>query len=283
MIHRYRGEFHLARMCKVLGVSRSGYYSWETRPASPLREENMRLLDNIITVYKASRKVYGSRKVAKALARKGVHCSRNRVARIMKEHNLSSVRIRKYKATTNSKHNLPVAENLLAVVKPSIQTPRQAVVSDITYIATDEGWLYLAAVMDMNSKHIVGWAMSDRMTKELTIRALMMAIHRGGYSDGVLHHSDRGSQYASLDYQRILAEHHMVCSMSRKGNCYDNAWAESFNATVKMECVYLNHFKTRLEAHQTLFEYIEVFYNRYRIHSALGYLTPEEYEKGRAA
>ncbi len=283
MIHRYRGEFHLAKMCKVLGVSRSGYYSWNTRPVSPVHEERKRLLDGIIDVYEKSRMVYGSRKVAKALDRKGIHCSRNRVARIMREQGLRSLRIRKYKATTNSKHNLPVAENLLAVMKPNILAPRQAVVSDITYIPTDEGWLYLAAVMDMNSKHLVGWAMSDRITKELTIRALLMAISRGAIIEGTLHHSDRGSQYASLDYQRILTENHMICSMSRKGNCYDNAWAESFNATVKMECVYLHHFKTRLEAHQTLFEYIEVFYNRYRIHSALGYLTPEEYEKGRTA
>jgi len=283
MIHRYRGEFHLAKMCTVLGVSRSGYYSWETRPVSPLHEENKRLLDHVIDVYEKSRKVYGSRKVTRALGRKGIHCSRNRVARIMKEQGLRSLRTRKYKATTNSKHNLPVAENLLAVMKPHINAPHQAVVSDITYIPTDEGWLYLAAVMDKHSKYIVGWAMSDRMTKELAIRALVMAINRGGYSAGVLHHSDRGSQYASHDYQRILADNQMICSMSRKGNCYDNAWAESFNATVKLECVYLNHFKTRLEAHQTLFEYIEVFYNRYRIHSTIGYLPPEEYEKRRAA
>ncbi len=283
MIHRYRGEFHLAKMCLVLGVSRSGYYSWETRPISPLHEENNRLLDHVIDVYEKSRKVYGSRKVTRALDRKGIHCSRNRVARIMKEQGLRSLRTRKYKATTNSKHNLPVAENLLAISKSNINAPRQAIVSDITYIPTDEGWLYLAAVMDMNSKRLVGWSMSDRMTKELAIRALVMAISRGGYSAGVLHHSDRGSQYASHDYQRTLADNQLICSMSRKGNCYDNAWAESFNATVKLECVYLNHFKTRLEAHQTLFEYIEVFYNRYRIHSAIGYLPPEEYEKRRTA
>lgn len=165
-------------MCKVLGVSRSGYYAWESRPECPHKQENKRLLDNIIKEYKASRNVYGSRKVTRALARKGIHCSRNRVARIMKENNISSIRIRKYKATTNSKHNLPVAENLLADMKSSIVAPRQAVVSDITYIPTDEGWLYLASVLDFSAKTAVGWAMSDRMTKELAIRALRMAISR---------------------------------------------------------------------------------------------------------
>src|SRR5450756_966319 len=201
----------------------------------------------------------------------------------MKDNDMYSVRTRKYKATTNSKHNLPVAENLLADLKNSIETPHQAIVADITYIPTDEGWLYLASVMDCHSKHLEGWAMGDRMTKELVMHALEMAVTRSGQLTGALHHSDRGSQYASLDYQQVLTDNKMICSMSRKGNCYDNAWAESFNATIKMECVYLNHFNTRQEARQCLFEYIEVFYNRYRLHSAIGYLPPEEYEKGRVA
>lgn len=283
MINQYRGEFHLAKMCKVLGVSRSGYYLWETRPECVSQAVNKRILDEIIHVYESSRRTYGSRKVAKALKRKGVKCSRNRIARIMKDNDMYSVRTRKYKATTNSKHNLPVAENLLADLKNSIETPHQAIVADITYIPTDEGWLYLASVMDFHSKHLEGWAMGDRMTKELVMHALEMAVTRSGQLTGALHHSDRGSQYASLDYQQVLTDNKMICSMSRKGNCYDNAWAESFNATIKMECVYLNHFNTRQEARQCLFEYIEVFYNRYRLHSAIGYLPPEEYEKGRVA
>jgi len=278
MIQYYQGIFHLAKMCVVLGVSRSGYYAWVKRPKSLQEQENEQLLTKIMDIFQTSRRVFGSRKITRALRRKGQSYSRNRIARLMTENNLKSIRIRKYKATTNSKHNFPVAENLLAEAKAAITAPNQAVVSDITYVPTDEGWLYLASVMDFRSKRLKGWAMGERMTRDLTIQALKMALNRIPDAAGMLHHSDRGSQYASNEYRKLLADNQILCSMSRKGNCYDNAWAESFNASVKMECIYPVHYKTRLEARQSLFEYIEVFYNRYRLHSSIDYLTPEEYE-----
>jgi putative transposase len=278
MIHHYQGKFHLAKMCVVLGVSRSGYYAWAKRPKSLQAQENEQLLNQIMTIYQKSRRVYGSRKVTKALHRKGQVCGRNRVAKLMTENNLKSIRIRKYKATTNSKHNFPIAENLLAEAKAAIAAPNQAVVSDITYVPTDEGWLYLASVMDFQSKRLKGWAMGERMTRDLTIQAMRMALTRIPDAAGMIHHSDQGSQYASNEYRKLLADNQMLCSMSRKGNCYDNAWAESFNASVKMECIFPVHYKTRQEARQSLFEYIEIFYNRYRLHSSIDYLTPEEYE-----
>lgn len=283
MIRHYQKQFHLAKMCAVLGVSRSGYYAWVKRPKSRQAQENEQLLGKILEIYQKSGRVYGSRKVTKALHKEDQACGRNRVAKLMTENNLKSIRVRKYKATTNSKHSFPVAENLLAEAKATITAPNQAVVSDITYVPTDEGWLYLAAVMDFQSKRLKGWAMSERMTRDLTIQAMRMALTRIPDTAGMIHHSDRGSQYASNEYRKLLADNHMLCSMSRKGNCYDNAWAESFNASVKMECIYPVHYKTRQEARQSLFEYMEIFYNRYRLHSSLDYLTPEEYEQLYAA
>jgi putative transposase len=266
-------------MCQVLGASRSGYYAWCKRPKSKQETEREQLLKEIIDSYIESQRIYGSRRITKDLHRQKIPCSRNRVARIMTQEGMQSIRKRRFKVTTDSKHNYPVADNLLADAKTTVTAPDQALVSDITYIPTDEGWLYLASCVDFCSKKAKGWAMSNRIDRELTLQALRMAAGRCAKTAGIIHHSDRGSQYACYDYRDQLDQYGMICSMSRKGNCYDNAWSESFNATVKLECVYQHHFKTRRQARQCLFEYIEIFYNRRRLHSSIGYLPPDEYEQ----
>lgn len=205
-------------------------------------------------------------------------CGRKRVYRLMKTNGISSRRPRKFKATTNSKHNLPVADNLLNQ-NFSVDKPNKVWVSDITYIRTDEGWDYLATVKDLFSKEIVGWAVASTMTRDLAINALDAAIKKQRPPAGLIHHSDRGVQYCSKDYQAILAKNKMVCSMSRKGNCYDNASAESFFSAIKNELIYLNKFKTRQEVRDAIFDYIEIFYNRKRRHQSLNYMTPVEYLK----
>lgn len=264
-------------MCQIFGVSRSGYYAWLKRPESSRLSQNKQLLQKIRSVYKISRGNYGSPRITKALKKDGISCSKNRVARLMKQAQIMAKTKKKYKATTNSKHNFPVAENILNQ-NFKVEQPNQVWVADITYIPTGEGWLYLAAVEDLFHRKIVGWAMDSTMTRKLTIDALRQGIQRYRPSKGLLHHSDRGSQYASHDYQQVLKSHGITPSMSRKGNCYDNACMESFFGTLKRELIYGNHFKTRAEARQAIFEYIEVFYNRIRLHSSIGYMSPNEYE-----
>ena len=210
--------------------------------------------------------------------REGEKVSQKTVAAMMRENQLRSRTVRKYKATTNSNHNHPVQENILNQTFVA-ERPGQVYMSDITYVSTAEGWLYVASVMDLYSRKIVGWSASARMTKELVIQALDHAYQRQKPIGSILHHADRGSQYASHAYQKRLKDYNMVGSMSRKGNCYDNACIESFHNILKRELVYLNKFETRKSAHQAIFEYIEVFYHRQRIHSSLGYHTPDEYEK----
>jgi putative transposase len=264
-------------MCRVLKVSRSGYYEWQARPESKRALANRALLERIRKVHKASRKTYGVDRVHGQLIADGESCGRNRVARLMKEASIRSKRIKKYKATTDSKHNHPVAENLLDR-NFSVERPNQVWLSDITYVPTEEGWLYLAAVKDPFQKKIVGWSMGERITKELAISALEMAISRRQPPAGLIHHSDRGSQYASGDYQKKLLEHGMLCSMSKKGDPWDNAPMESFFATLKTELVHHRKYRSRAEARADIFEYIEVFYNRIRLQSALGMKSPEAYE-----
>ena len=195
----------------------------------------------------------------------------------MRENGIYAKTKRKFKATTDSRHNYPVAENLVKQ-NFSVDGPNKLWVADITYIPTDEGWLYLAAILDLFNRKIVGWAMDKTMTRQLVLKALRQAVGRERPPAGLVHHSDRGSQYASYKYQQALKDHQIVCSMSRKGNCYDNACMESFFSTLKRELIYGRRFRTRAEARQAIFEYIEVFYNRIRLHSALGYLSPVEYE-----
>lgn len=220
---------------------------------------------------------YGSPRITKALNKQGVKCGKNRVARLMRDNGIFSKTKRKYKATTNSKHNYPVAENIINQ-EFNAEHPNQIWVADITYIPTDEGWLYLAAIEDLFHRKIVGWSMDSTMTRHLTLSALRQAVRRYKPAPGLIHHSDRGSQYASHEYRKALRNYQFVASMSRKGNCYDNACMESFFGTLKTELVYGNRFKTRAEARQAIFEYIEIFYNRIRLHSSLDYMSPLEYE-----
>lgn len=266
----------MAKLCKVLGVSRSGYYAWVNRPKSVRDLENVIIKEHIKSIYKKTKQSYGSRKITRELRRRGKLVNHKRVERLMKLEGIKSKVAKKYKATTNSKHNLPVAENILNRQFSSAR-PNMKMVSDITYLWTEEGWLYIAAVMDLCGQKIVGLSMGERMTKELVINALDSAYKRYRPGPGALIHSDRGSQYCSNDYQNYLKRHGFICSMSRKGNCWDNAPMEAFWGKMKYEWLYEQRFLTRVQARAAVFEYIEIFYNRQRLHETNGYLTPEEY------
>lgn len=275
-------QFHVATMCRVLEVSRSGFYGWLKVSKSKRDVANDALLEKIVRVHTRSRKTYGCRRVHMALRSRGELCSRNRVARLMSRYGLRSKTSRKFRATTNSKHNLPVAANVLGR-QFVVGNANRAWVSDITYIPTEEGWLYLATVMDLYSRKVVGWSMDERMTRGLVSDALRMAIRQRNPMPGLIHHSDRGIQYASNDYQKLLSQHGMVCSMSKKGDCWDNAVMESFYGSMKTECTHHRHYHSRSEARRDIFHYIEIFYNSERIHSTLGYRSPAEFELLRAA
>lgn len=272
-----KASFPVAVLCKVLGVSRSGFYAWNDRVPSARSLEDARLRVHIAALYERGRKVVGAPSIHGALRNAGFHVSRKRVARLMRELGLRSLRKRRFKATTDSNHALPVAENVLDR-KFEVDAPNVAWVTDITYVWTSEGWLYLAAILDLFSRRVVGFAMSERIDRALVLEALAAAVGRRVPNAGLVHHSDRGSQYASNDYQTALDDLGVVCSMSRKGNCWDNAVAESFFATLKTELVYQRRFATRAEARDAIFDFIEVFYNRERRHSSLGYVSPAEYE-----
>ena len=276
-IRNHASEFPVTVMCKALKVSRSGYYVSRDRPASLRSQRRTRLLSAIEVAHTSSRRLYGSPRVHAALVSAGEPCCVNTVARLMKRHGVRARTKRKYKATTNSAHSLPVAENLLGRDFHRSR-PNEAWVGDITYIPTREGWLYLATVEDLYSRRIVGWAMSERMTSDLVIAALNMAIQARRPKAGLIHHSDRGSQYASHAFGRMLKAHGIVASMSRRADCYDNAVMESFYATLKKELISFADYATREEARKAIFEYIEVYYNRSRRHSTLGHMTPEEFE-----
>lgn len=265
-------------MCLVLGVSKSGYFKWLNRPKSSRQKKTERLTRIILRTHLEFHQRYGSVKITKTLNKRGVKVSERTVSRIMTNNNWKSCTVKKYKATTNSKHKNPVSENILDR-QFHVSEPNQAWVTDITYISTNEGWLYLASVMDLYSRKIVGWSMDKTMTKELVMDALKMAYRRHKPGKGLVHHSDRGVQYASKEYQKLLKQYGMIGSMSRKGNCYDNACIESFHGILKRELVYQTKYSTRLEARKSLFEYIEFFYNAKRIHSTIGYHTPNEFEQ----
>ena len=272
-----RSRYRIAKMACWLQVSKSGYYAWRRRSKSLREQANEILLDEIRRVHEESHGVYGSRKICRKLNEtSAAPVNHKRVERIMRENGIRSKTRRKYKATTNSRHNLPVAENILNR-DFSASAPGQKMVSDITYIPTDEGWLYLAGVMDLCGEKIVGISMDSRMTKELCMNALLDAINHTGDTKGCILHSDRGSQYCSLDYQALAKKHGFISSMSRKGNCWDNAPMESFWGKLKQEWLNECHFHTREEAKAAVFEYIFIFYNRIRIHEANGYQTPEAY------
>lgn len=276
-----REEFPVELMCQALNVSKSGYWEWRKRDKFPRETKKNDLVEKIVKVHQGSRKTYGSPRVFKVLKGMGEKCSKATIERLMRENGIHAKMRRKFKATTNSKHDYPVAKN---VIKRdfNVKAPNRLWCTDITYLWTVEGWLYLAVILDTFSRKIVGWAMNDKMTQALVADALKMAVNRQKPKPGLIHHSDRGSQYAADDYQKMLKKYGMICSMSRKGDCWDNAMAESFFHTLKIEHVYHEQFKTRCEAKTSVFEWIEVFYNRKRIHSAIGFMSPECYERGAA-
>lgn len=276
-IQRHAEQYRIKMMCLVLGVSRSGYYAWRRRQPSA-RERANRLLSALIRLlHQKSRRTYGYRRIHAALVAQGTTCGKNRVARLMQKDGLRARRRRRYKRTTQSRHNWPVAPNRLA--QSFVATsPNQKWLTDITYVWTAEGWLYLSVVLDLYSRLVVGWAMEPYLTDSLTKKALQMALARRQPQPGLLHHSDRGSQYASASYQHLLSSHQALTSMSRTGNVYDNAPMESFFATLKTELIHHCNYITRRQAKSDIFEYIEVFYNNQRLHSALGYLTPMAFE-----
>nr|WP_143017541.1 IS3 family transposase [Catalinimonas alkaloidigena] len=276
-VHSHRDEFSVVAMCRVLEVSPSGYYAWCKRPESRRNRENSKLVMAIKEVHKGSGQTYGSPRIYQELAARGMPCSENRIARLMHLEGIQAKKVRRFKVTTDSKHKMPVAENLLdRQFAPEL--PDEKWGADITYIWTGQGWLYLAVVLDLFSRRVVGWQMQSTLERSLVVNALKMALKNRRPTAELLHHSDRGSQYASQEYQQLLALAEVSCSMSRKGNCWDNAPVESFFATLKRERVYHRHYTTRAEAKRDIFQYIEVWYNRKRRHSSLGYLSPVKYE-----
>jgi putative transposase len=277
-IARHAGEFTVDVMCQVLHVSRSGYYSWKRRPVSAQAQRRSRLLEHIQAAHAESRKTYGSPRVHAELQAQGVACSENTVAKLMRQHTIRSKRGRRFVVrTTDSRHEHPVFENRLDRQFDQPSTDR-AWAADITYIPTAEGWLYLAAIIDLCSRKIVGWATADHLRADLPCQALKRALDQRDPTGELMHHSDRGVQYACDQYQQLLDERGITPSMSRTGNCYDNAVMESFFGTLKTELIHHETYDSRATAHQALFEYIEVFYNRKRRHSALGHRSPTEYE-----
>lgn len=266
-----------SRLCELLGVSTSGYYDWRDRPESLRSRRNRELTQKIRIAHKRSNQVYGSPKIHRDLIAEGERCSVNRVAKLMKKADIRSKLHRKFVVTTNSKNTISPASDLLQRNFKAGER-KDAWVSDTTFIATREGWLYLAVVLDLFSRQVVGWAMCKSNNTELVQDALTMAIWRQGKVNGVIVHSDQGSTYASAKYQQQLVAHDLRCSMSRKGECLDNAVAESFFGSLKNELVHHKDYRSRREARQSIFEYIEVFYNRQRRHASLNYMTPAEFE-----
>ena len=281
-MYHHQDEYRIVKMAEVLNVTVGGYYSWLQRLNKDNNEEKEKISDMVRKEYLESNCVYGSRKISKAIRKDyGITVNRKRVSDIMRKEKIYSKSNKKYKATTNSSHGLPVADNILNRDFKSY-SPNMKMVSDITYIPTDEGWLYLASVMDLCGRKIVGMSMDSRMTKQLTIDALKDAVNHSGNVKGCILHSDRGSQYCSREYQNIAHAYGFISSMSREGNCWDNAPMECFWGKLKQEWLNDQHFKTRNEAKKAVFEYIYVFYNRKRIHAANDYQTPEEYYAQRA-
>jgi len=276
----HSGEYPVKKMADILKVSRSRYYRWLGSTASEHTRRDEELGDIIRLIHRESRETYGRPRIHKELKERGIPCSRKRVARIMRENGLEARQKRRFKATTDSMHEFPVAPNLVNR-EFFVGSPNRVWVSDITYIWTMEGWLYLCIILDLYSRKAVGWSMDSRITKELTADALSMAVMHRRPDEGLVFHSDRGVQYAAELFRKRLDEFKMIQSMSRKGDCWDNACAESFFSTLKMEEVFHRSYETRVEARVSIFEYIAVFYNRQRRHSFLDFVSPEEYESRR--
>jgi putative transposase len=277
-IKDHASRFAVRLMCRVLGVSPSGYYHWCTRPESVRARSNRRLMLAIRVSHARSRGHYGSPRITHELREQGECCSENRVARLMREHGIRAKRSKRFCVTTQSGHGFAVAPNRLNR-QFEVSAPNQVWVSDITYVWTDEGWQYLAVIMDLYARAIVGWSIQPTLSADLALGALQMALGRRQPGPGLLHHSDRGVQYACAQYQQKLADNGIVCSMSRKGNCWDNACMESFFSTLKLERVYHQRYHTREQAKQDVVEWIEIVYNRQRRHSKLGYRSPAQFEQ----
>jgi transposase InsO family protein len=277
-IENHKQEFPVIRMCHVLEVSESGYYAWCKREPCERKRVDEELGKRIEDAYQNNRQVYGSPRIHAVLKEQGVHCGRKRVARLMRERGISAKAKRRKMKTTDSHHDNPVAPNLLER-DFTADTPNTKWVADMTGIETGEGWLYLAAIVDIYSRLVVGWAMGKERDEQLITNAALMALARRQPEAGLVHHSDRGSQYTSSGYQTLLKQYGIEISMSRKGDCYDNALMESFFGTFKKECVERHKYQTREEAKRSIFEYVEVFYNRQRKHSSLDYLSPSNYEQ----
>jgi transposase InsO family protein len=282
VIKAHEGKFATRLMCRVLDVSSSGYYDWRRRGPSATARARAALDEQVKNAFLAEKCRAGAPRLTRRLKARGHRAGRNQIAQSLRRQGLRARAARKFKATTNSNHRLPVAPNLLQQ-DFSAQRSNERWVSDITYVATDEGWLYVAVVLDLYSRLVVGWAMSDRMSATLTCDALRMALFRRHRPRGVIVHSDRGSQYCSREYRQLLKHSGLICSMSARGDCYDNAAMESWNHSLKVEAVHGERFATRAQAKSQLFEYIEIYYNRQRLHSSLGYLSPAEFELPRVA
>lgn len=277
-MYKYKSEFSIERMSKILKASRSGYYKFLKSAPSKRDKENEELLIKIKAIHKESRHTYGSPRIHAELVAQGEACSRKRVSRLMRKEGLQAKMKRRFKVSTKVDIKAKASPNLLKKDFTAEQ-PNQRWVADITYIATKEGWLYVSAILDLFSRRIVGLAMSDRITTDLVLAVLQQALTHRRPKEGLLHHSDKGCQYTSNSFQKALKRYGIVSSMSGAGNCYDNAAMESFFHTLKTEHVYFEHYHTREEAKRSIFEYVEVFYNRKRRHSALSYLPPVTFEK----
>jgi len=276
-ISQQHSRFAVKKICWVLAVSRSGYYARQKRIKSVREQENQRLLLEIKDAYRSSRGLYGSPRITQELQARGFGCSENRVARLMRKHGIRAKARWRFKITTNSKHKLPVAPNLV-LQNFSANRANELWTSDITYVWTVEGWLYLAVILDCYSRRIVGWSMNTQPTQELVVNALQQALGRRIIHPDIIFHSDRGRQYASANFKELLITFGFQQSMNRKGNCYDNAITEAFFSTLKTELIYQQKFLTKQQAKTSIFEYIEIFYNKTRRHSAIGYKSPFEFE-----
>jgi putative transposase len=277
-MHQQHTEFTVSRMCQLLAVSRSGYYEWLKRPPSALADADQQVQDKVTRCFAQGRGTYGTRRIKHLLAQEGLQVSRRRIGRVLAQAGLRCKTRRKFKAPTAAGQAQTVAPNQLNRAF-TVQQPDTVYVGDITYLPTGEGWLYLAIVLDLCSRAVVGWAMANHMRAELVNQALSMAIGQRRPAAGLIMHTDRGSQYGADSYRQLLTRHGIQASMSRKGNCWDNAVAESFFHTLKTELIYLVDFDTQEHAQTAVFEYLEVFYNRQRCHSANGYLAPLAYEQ----
>jgi putative transposase len=279
-VHAHRTEYRLTQLCRTLGVSRSGYYAWEGRPLSARATANARLLEHIQHLHHQTKARYGALKLWRALQRTGVRCGRHRVARLRRQHGLIAQRVRRFRMLHERHEFAPPAPNRLqqVFVAPAVN---RIWAGDLTAIATRAGWLYLAVVLDLYSRRVIGWAMSAKPDQHVALQALHMALGQRCPRPGLIHHSDQGALYTSVAYQRLLAQRGVIVSMSRKGNCFDNDVVESFFSTLKNELVHDQRFHTREDAQTAVFEFIEAFYNRQRLHQTLGYLSPMQFEARR--